>query len=54
MGDPANTVFWGIDNGPGWEDIWNTTTTVLDVGKWYHILCTYESGPGLTIYINGI
>ncbi|MDH5690690.1 MAG: dockerin type I domain-containing protein, partial [Candidatus Bathyarchaeota archaeon] len=27
---------------------------VLEIGEWYHVFCTYESGPGLTIYINGI
>ena len=55
-GDPANTVFWGIESAVDgdWYDIWDTTTTVLETGEWSHIICTYESGPGLTIYINGM
>jgi hypothetical protein len=51
-GDPYNTVFFGIDNG-AWEDVWDTSTTVLDVNVWYHVVGTYSEGVGLTIYING-
>lgn len=60
-GDPPNTLFWGITINGDWVDIsedpnWDPENDglVLDVGKWYHIFCTYQSGPGLTVYINGI
>jgi len=56
--DPANTLFFGVTVGGAYQDVWDSNltdplNTVLDVGKWYHVICTYKSGPGLTIYING-
>ena len=48
-------------------DVWNTPTpgvtgtlyeveysTLLSANNWYHIVCTYKSGIGSKIYINGI
>ncbi|MEM1590047.1 MAG: DUF2341 domain-containing protein, partial [Candidatus Bathyarchaeia archaeon] len=50
----ANRLFFGItsthDNK--WHKV-SSTSTVLEVGKWYHIACVYKSGLGLSIYING-
>lgn len=50
--NPTNTLFWGIDNGD-WEEVYDTSMTVLDLNTWQHVVCTYKSGPGLTIYIDG-
>lgn len=47
-----NTLFWGINNGTGWQETSNGAS-VLTIGNWYDVVCTYSSGPGLTIYING-
>jgi len=60
--DPYNTLFWGITSTDGgWADIsdspdWDPEADglVLEVGVWYHVFCTYQSGPGLTIYVNGL
>ncbi len=52
-GSPYNTLFFGIYNGNSWQDTWNDDTTRLLVGNWYHVVCTYEEGPGLKIYLNG-
>jgi hypothetical protein len=52
-GSPSNTLFFGIYNGNSWNDLWDNTNTHLAAGSWYHVVCTYESGPGLKIYING-
>ncbi|MDH5691459.1 MAG: PKD domain-containing protein, partial [Candidatus Bathyarchaeota archaeon] len=51
-----NTLFWGINSTVDneWTDVYSEDTTVLEVDTWYHIVCTYKEGPGLTIYINGI
>jgi hypothetical protein len=37
-------------NGAEWKFIWSTT--VAEVGKWYHILSTYDNGIG-KMYVNG-
>ena len=53
---PSDTLFWGINNDPTQNitrTVWNNTNTVLSVGQWYFVVCTYKSGQGLTIYING-
>jgi hypothetical protein len=52
---PANTLYWGINcsSDNAWHEISDTSTTVLQVGNWYHVVCTYKSGQGLSIYING-
>jgi hypothetical protein len=49
----ANTLFWSVNNGTGWQNVSDGTTTVLNAASWHHIVCTYESGSGLSIYING-
>jgi hypothetical protein len=59
--DPhANALFFGVTTPAGFTDTSNAGDydtvqpgNVLQVGVWYHILCTYKSGPGLTIYVNG-
>jgi len=61
--DPYNTLFWGItstDDG-AWHDIsdaddWSEVRDrlALEADQWYHVFCTYRSGPGLTIYLNGV
>jgi hypothetical protein len=64
-GSPANTLFWSVCNGSYFDaarnrtrvttvSVWDDTSTVLTVGNWYHVVATYKSGQGLTIYINGI
>lgn len=51
---PANTLFWGITTEDStWYDTYDMTKTVLEVNTWNHVVCTYRSGSGLTIYING-
>jgi len=53
---PSDTLFWGINNDPtqnATHSVWDNTNTLLNVGQWYFIACTYKSGQGLTIYING-
>ena len=54
-GYPANTLFWGITSTSDgdWHEISDTSTTALETGKWHHVVVTYKSGPGLTIYIDG-
>jgi fibronectin type 3 domain-containing protein len=52
-GSPTNTLFFGVYNGSSWQDTWSDANTHLAAGNWYHVVCTYESGPGLKIYING-
>ena len=57
LSDPANALFFGVTVGGVWYDTWLNETThanmILEVGKWYHVVCTYKSGPGLAVYING-
>jgi len=53
---PSDTLFWGINNDPTQNitrTVWNNANTMLSVGLWYFVVCTYKSGQGLTIYING-
>jgi hypothetical protein len=65
-GSPSNTLFFGVSvpgeeaYAPTYEDVYDGNlsdplNTVLAVGNWYHVICTYKSGltNGLTIYING-
>ena len=65
-GSPSNTLFFGVSvpteeaYAPTYTDIYDGNlsdplNTVLTVGNWYHVICTYKSGltDGLTIYING-
>ncbi|MEM2111220.1 MAG: LamG-like jellyroll fold domain-containing protein, partial [Candidatus Bathyarchaeia archaeon] len=50
----ANTLFFGINST--YDNKWyktSSSSTVLEVGKWYYITCVYKSGLGLSIYING-
>lgn len=52
-GGQNNTLYWGLGSTiNGWQKTSNSQT-VLTAGSWYHVVCTYKSGPGLTIYING-
>jgi hypothetical protein len=54
---PSDTLFWGINNDSTLnvtQSVWDNSSTVLSVGQWYYVVCTYKSGQGLTIYINGI
>ncbi len=57
LSDPANALFFGVTVEGRWYDTWLNETThtnmILEVNKWYHIVCTYKSGPGLAVYING-
>jgi hypothetical protein len=50
----ANTLFWGVitDYDNEYHEVYNSNT-VLAAGSWYHVVCTYKSGTGLAIYING-
>jgi subtilisin-like proprotein convertase family protein len=47
----SNKLFWGVTTG-GTYKVLNDSTT-LNPNTWYHIVCTYKSGSGLKIYING-
>jgi hypothetical protein len=54
VSNSPNTLFWGVTTkGAGYQDVASTTTTVLQTGAWYHVVCTYKSDQGLAIYING-
>jgi hypothetical protein len=50
--DPPNTLFFGVTINENWEEV-VLNGQALTVGAWHHVTCTYESGPGLTIYVNG-
>ncbi|MGA2309812.1 MAG: LamG-like jellyroll fold domain-containing protein [Candidatus Bathyarchaeia archaeon] len=55
----GNQLFFSVTTDIGSADSWsdaNPSTHVnnfLIPGNWYYIVCTYKSGPGLTVYING-
>jgi hypothetical protein len=55
----GNQLFFSVTTNIGTADSWddaNPSTHVnnfLTPGNWYHIVCTYKSGPGLVVYING-
>jgi hypothetical protein len=61
----ANVLVFGILLPPGpaednelWVSVGANLTawplnTPLNVGEWYHVVCTYKSGVGLVIYVNG-
>jgi hypothetical protein len=52
-GGQNNTLYWGLGSTiNGWQET-SDSQTVLTAGSWYHVVCTYKSGPGLTVYING-
>jgi len=53
--EPANTLFFGINSSSDmkWHNLWDDGTTSLEIGRWHHVVCTYQSGPGLAIYIDG-
>lgn len=49
----SNTLYWGItstvDNQ--WHEL---SASALSVNKWSFVVCTYKSGQGLTVYVNGV
>jgi hypothetical protein len=47
-----NTLNWGISNGDGWHEA-SIEAGSLTTGDWYYVVCTYKSGTGLSIYVNG-
>jgi len=52
--EPANTLYWDITTNDGDDySIYDTTATVIPTGVWTHVVCTFRSDTGLTIYING-
>ncbi|MEM2514585.1 MAG: LamG-like jellyroll fold domain-containing protein [Candidatus Bathyarchaeia archaeon] len=55
--DPANALFFGVTVDGVWYDTWSNVTAqanmILEVNKWNHVVCTYKSGLGLIVYING-
>ncbi|MGA2669350.1 MAG: LamG domain-containing protein, partial [Ignavibacteria bacterium] len=50
---PSNTLFFGVTVNDTWYDLSSNTKTVIPTGTWSHVVCTYQSGTGLAIYING-
>ncbi|MEM2613280.1 MAG: DUF2341 domain-containing protein [Nitrososphaerota archaeon] len=52
--EATNRLFFGINStyDNKWHSVSNSST-VLEVGKWHHVVCVYKSGLGLSIYING-
>jgi hypothetical protein len=50
---PANTLFFGVTVNGHWEAVVDTHGA-LAVDHWSHVLCTYASGTGLTIYVDGV
>jgi len=48
---PYNVLFWYVTISGSSSEI--EYSTPLEVGEWYHVVCTYKSGYGLTMYING-
>jgi predicted deacylase len=51
--DAPNTLFFGVTVNGNWEEVVLTSPT-LAVGTWHHITCIYESGRGLTVYVNDV
>jgi len=55
----GNQLFFSVTTDIDTTDTWDDgnpathANNVLTPGNWYHIVCTYKSGPGLTVYING-
>ncbi len=50
--DPANTLFFDVQLGSSTREVVDYATP-LQVGDWYYVVCTYKSGVGLSIYVNG-
>jgi hypothetical protein len=50
----GDILSWGINSTSdnAWHEL-NSSKTILATGQWYHIVCTYKSGSGLAIYVNG-
>ena len=48
----ANKLFWGITTNGGMWYVLNDTT-LLSPNRWHHVVCTYKSGDGLKIHVNG-
>jgi hypothetical protein len=50
-----NTLFFGIIStvDDQWHEVSDDNLTNIPVGVWSHVVCTYKSGEGLSIYING-
>jgi hypothetical protein len=54
-GSPSNTLFFGIISTADsqWHEVFDDNLTNIPVGVWSHVVCTYKSGEGLSIFING-
>ena len=48
-----NVLYWGVNTADGWNEV-SVPQKPLSPGAWYHVVCTYQSGSGLSIYINGV
>jgi hypothetical protein len=50
-----STLFFGITSTVDgqWHEVSDPDTTSIQTGVWSHVVCTYKSGEGLSIYING-
>jgi hypothetical protein len=55
----GNQLFFSVTTDIGTADSWDDANpsshvnNFLTPGNWYYIVCTYKSGPGLTVFING-
>jgi hypothetical protein len=47
----SNRLFWLVRTSDGQQEV--TSNQRILPGDWYHIVCTYKSGVGLRIYVNG-
>jgi hypothetical protein len=53
--DSYNTLFFGVMStvDERWHEVSDENLTNIPVDEWSHVVCTYKSGEGLSIYING-
>jgi hypothetical protein len=54
---PSNTIYFDVQTGTSTKSMTNETysdgATTVPTGRWSHVVCTYQSGVGMAIYING-
>ncbi len=47
------SVYFRLETGDG-EKFYNPTSTTIDLNKWYHITCTFDTSTTMEVYINSI
>lgn len=51
-GDTGKLSFGMGAGGAGWQEL-NTSTNVLDIGKWQHVVASYD-GSKMRLYVDGV